>query len=181
MTATIVPPAELFLRETAIRGGMDLMFFAHSRHLRRADDELARVGLGRAHHRVLYFVARKPDMTVGELLTILAIAKQSLARVARELTEKGLLTQRPGVRDRRQRLIALTPAGEALERELFTLLRSNMADAYAASGGTAVTGFWTVMQNLMGEEARLLFSALHRNDPLPATGARSVARAGADA
>jgi DNA-binding MarR family transcriptional regulator len=157
----IPPPSDLFLREDAIRGGMDLMFFANSRHLRKADEELARRGLGRAHHRVLYFVARKPDMTVGELLAILGIAKQSFARVARQLTEQGLLTQRPGERDRRQRLLTLTDAGAELEMALFTDLRHNMAQAYAAAGGQAVAGYWVVMQNLMGEEARAQFARLH--------------------
>ncbi len=161
MTTLIPPPSDLFLREDAIRGGMDLMLFAHSRHLRRADEELARWGLGRAHHRVLYFVARRPEMTVGELLSILGIAKQSFARVARQLTDKGLLTQRPGDRDRRQRLLTLTDAGADLEMALFADMRHNMAQAYAAAGGPAVAGFWMVMQNLMGEEARAHFARLH--------------------
>lgn len=164
----IIPPTELFLREAAVRGGTDLMFFAYSRHFRHADEELTNRGLGRAHHRVLYFVARKPDMTVGELLTILGIAKQSLARVARELTDKGLLAQRPGLRDRRQRLLSLTDEGTALERSLFDSLRRNMADAFAKSGGPAVAGYWTVMQNLMGAETRELFRALHHKEALPA-------------
>ncbi|GAA3721843.1 MarR family transcriptional regulator [Sphingomonas cynarae] len=161
MTTLIPPPADLFLREDAIRGGMDLMLFAHSRHLRKADEELSRWGLGRAHHRVLYFVARRPEMTVGELLAILGIAKQSFARVARQLTDKDLLSQRPGDRDRRQRLLTLTDAGAELEMALFADMRHNMAQAYAAAGGPAVAGFWMVMQNLMGEEARGHFSRLH--------------------
>ncbi len=161
MITLIPPPADLFLREDAIRGGMDLMLFAHSRHLRKADEELARWGLGRAHHRVLYFVARRPEMTVGELLAILSIAKQSFARVARQLTDKGLLSQRPGDRDRRQRLLTLTEAGAELEMVLFADMRHNMAQAYAAAGGPAVAGFWMVMQNLMGEEARGHFARLH--------------------
>lgn len=161
MTSLIPPPSDLFLREDAIRGGMDLMLFAHSRHLCKADEELARWGLGRAHHRVLYFVARRPGMTVGELLSILDIAKQSFARVARQLTDKGLLAQRPGERDRRQRLLMLTDAGAELERTLFADMRRNMAQAYAAAGGQAVAGFWMVMQNLMGDEARAHFARLH--------------------
>ena len=161
MTSLIPPPSDLFLREDAIRGGMDLMLFAHSRHLCKADEELARRGLGRAHHRVLYFVARRPGMTVGELLSILDIAKQSFARVARQLTDQGLLAQRPGERDRRQRLLMLTDAGAELERTLFADMRHNMAQAYAAAGGPAVAGFWMVMQNLMGDEARAHFARLH--------------------
>lgn len=56
MTSIVVPSPDLYLRKEAIRGGMDLLFFANTRHLQRADEKLAALGLGRAHHRVLYFV-----------------------------------------------------------------------------------------------------------------------------
>ncbi len=162
MTEILSPPAEQFLREDAIRGGMDLMFFAHSRHLQHADEELGKRGLGRAHHRVLYFLARKPDLPVNELLTILAITKQSFGRVANALTAQGLMEARPGERDRRQRLLRLTPEGTALEHDLFTVLHTNMATAYAASGGQAVAGFWVVMQHLMGASAQTIFAQIQR-------------------
>jgi DNA-binding MarR family transcriptional regulator len=139
---------------------MDLMFFAHSRHLRHADDELAKRGFGRAHHRVLYFLARKPDISVGDLLNILGITKQSFGRVSKALTEAGLMIQRPGDRDRRQRLLRLTDEGAALEHDIFVGLHANMSRAYAASGGEAVAGFWVVLQHLMGEEARSVFRAM---------------------
>ena len=162
MTKILSPPPEQFLREDAIRGGMDLMFFAHSRHLQHADEELAKRGLGRAHHRVLYFLARKPDMPVSELLTILAITKQSFGRVANALTEQGLMEARPGERDRRQRLLRLTPEGMRLETCLFNVLHDNMAGAYAASGGQAVAGFWVVLQHLMGGDAQTIFAQIQR-------------------
>ena len=162
MTDILSPPPEQFLREDAIRGGMDLMLFAHSRHLQHADEELDKLGLGRAHHRVLYFLARKPDMPVSEILTILAITKQSFGRVANALTEQGLIESRPGDRDRRQRLLRLTPEGMKLEKDLFVVLHENMARAYAASGGQAVAGFWVVMQHLMGKDAQGIFAQIQR-------------------
>jgi len=160
MNNLTLPPAGQFLRDDVIRAGMDLMFFAHTRHLAHADRHLAAMGLGRAHHRVLYFVARKPKLAVGELLAILGVTKQSLARILKDLTEKGLLASAPGERDRRQRLLCLTAEGSALEHELFDNLKQNMAYAYAQSGGAAVAGYWTVTQNLMGDEARALFASL---------------------
>lgn len=163
MTDMILPPKSLFLREDTIRGGMDLLFFINTRHLRRADDKLASLGLGRAHHRVLYFVARKPDMTISELLELLGVTKQSLGRVSTALMEKGLLETRTGERDRRQRLLRLTPAGTALELEIFQGLHDNVAQAYAASGADAVAGFWMFAQHLIGAEGRSRFSAVHGN------------------
>src|SRR5271165_79527 len=90
------PPAGsalLFLREEQIRFAQDLLFFAHRDFTGVADVILDELGLGRAHHRALHFIGRNPGMTVGELLTILRITKQSLARVLNELVEKGLVAQ----------------------------------------------------------------------------------------
>ncbi|AXJ94133.1 MULTISPECIES: MarR family winged helix-turn-helix transcriptional regulator [unclassified Sphingomonas] len=161
MTETIKPPPAQFLRDDVIRGGMDLLLFAHKSHLRHSDAELAALGLGRAHHRCLYFIGRQPNLSVGDLLALLGVTKQSLGRVLGALLERGLVEQRPGETDRRQRLLRLTPAGEALEQRLFVGLHQNMSRAYAASGEEAVGGFWTMMQNLMSDEAQRQFAAFH--------------------
>lgn len=160
MVDVLLPPPGQFLREDAIRGGMDLLLFANVHHLRRADEKLAELGLGRAHHRVLYFVGRRPDMAVSELLSILAVTKQSLGRVTKDLARKGLIEQHTSTRDRRRRLLRLTAAGAELERALFDVLHDNVARAYAASGGEAVAGFWTFMQHLIGEDGREQFRAV---------------------
>src|SRR3954453_15923914 len=71
----------LFLREEDLRQGIELLFFAYRDFTAEADAVLAQLGFGRAHHRVIYFVGRKPGMTVSELLEILKITTQSLSRV----------------------------------------------------------------------------------------------------
>lgn len=161
MSDPIKPPPAQFLRDDVVRGGMDLLLFAHKSHLRHADLELAALGLGRAHHRCLYFVGRRPNLSIGDLLSLLGVTKQSLGRVLRELLERELIAQRPGDTDRRQRLLSLTAAGEILEQRLFAGLHNNMSRAYAASGEEAVGGFWAIMQNLMSEEAQQQFAAFH--------------------
>ena len=102
----------LFLREPELRRGMELLYFGQSHLTRTIDRGLAAQGLGRAHHRALYFIARRPDMTVSDLLALLAITKQSLGRVLNELNERGLVETRPGERDRRQRLLAADRGGQ---------------------------------------------------------------------
>ena len=161
VTAPLLPPPAQYLRDDAIRGGMDLMFFAHRSHLAHADAELARRTLGRAHHRALYFLGRYPEISVSELLDVLCVTKQSLGRVMRDLIDRGLVCGRVGERDRRQKLLSLTDEGRALEHALFEELRRNMANAYQAAGETAVTGYWIVMQHLMRGEARDQFRRLH--------------------
>lgn len=100
MPNTVRPPRAQFLRDDVIRGGMDLLLFAHRSHLRHSDEELAALGLGRAHHRCLYFVGRQPDLSVSGLLGLLGITKQSLGRVLKSLVERDLIRIRTGEKDR---------------------------------------------------------------------------------
>ncbi|WP_244639995.1 MarR family winged helix-turn-helix transcriptional regulator [Devosia pacifica] len=102
---------------------MGLFFFAYRDFVGDADALLERQGFGRAHHRVLYFVNLKPGMTVADLLDILKITKQSLARVLRQLIDNGYIEQRPGPADRRQRLLYATQLG----REFFAVLSESQA------------------------------------------------------
>lgn len=141
----------LFLREAEIRRGVELLYFGYSHLTRAIDEELATQGLGRAHHRALYFIARQPDLTVSDLLRLLAITKQSLGRVLNDLAERGLVENRPGTVDRRQKLLRLTLAGADLEARLFGSLREKMARAYGNAGQSAVTGFWQVLEGLIPE------------------------------
>ena len=151
------PPAGaslLFLREEQIRLAQDLMFFAYRDFTGSADVLLAQIGLGRAHHRALHFIGRNPGMTVGDLIAILRITKQSLARVLNELVASGYVAQAPGRQDRRQRLLSLTPEGLALERRLFDSQRDRLAAAYREAGGAAVEGFGRVMRAMMDPATR---------------------------
>jgi DNA-binding MarR family transcriptional regulator len=151
------PPAGanlLFLREEEIRMAQDLLFFAYRDFTNAADVILEELGLGRAHHRALHFIGRNPGINVSDLLGILRITKQSLARVLSALMSRGLVTQSPGRADRRQRLLALTPAGQELERRLFERQKERLAAAYREAGGSAVEGFRRVMRSIMNQDAR---------------------------
>lgn len=152
----------LFLRESEVRRGLELLYFGQAHVTRAIDRGLARQGLGRAHHRALYFMARKPDMPVSDLLALLAITKQSLGRVLGELIERGLVEQRPGERDRRQRLLRLTEAGRELESGLFDALRERMSAAYLRAGQEAVTGYWAVLEGLIPAEEWARVESLRR-------------------
>lgn len=153
----IGPPAGaglLFLREEEIRLTQDIMFFAYRDFTNAADVILEELGLGRAHHRALHFIGRNPGITVSDLLAILKITKQSLARVLTVLVDRGLVAQMTGSADRRQRLLSLTPDGQALERRLFERQRERLSAAYREAGGPAVEGFRRVMRGVMDETAR---------------------------
>ena len=97
---------------------MGLFFFAYRDFVSAADELLVGHKFGRAHHRVLYFVNIRPAMPVADLLEILKITKQSLARVLRQLIDEGYIEQHIGSTDRRQRLLYATPKGQ----DFFALL-----------------------------------------------------------
>ena len=158
-----VPAASaLFLREDEVRRGIEYLFFAHGALWRAIDARLAENGLGRAHYRALYFIARQPGLTITDLLTLLGITKQSLGRVVKELEAREMLTTRPGNRDRRQKELRLTEAGRALEKSVFALLRDAMSRAYTHAGQAAVTGFWQVSEALVPARERSRIAALGR-------------------
>src|ERR1700728_2871464 len=144
----------LFLREEEIRHAQNLLFFAYRDFTNAADVILDELGFGRAHHRVLHFVGRSPGMTVSDLLAILRITKQSLSRVLSMLLEQGYVAQTPGRADRRQRLLTLTPAGQALERKLYERQRERLTITYREAGAAAVDGFRRVMRGIMDDAAR---------------------------
>lgn len=159
----------LFLRDEELRTGMELLFFAYREFTREPDDILDRLGLGRAHHRVIYFVGRHPGITVSGLMALLKITKQSLSRVLGELLRQDYVIQTPGAEDRRQRLLTLTDRGVALERQLSETQRRRIAAAYRLAGAEAVQGFRKVMLGLLDEPERAMFQgvasdAAGRND-----------------
>lgn len=135
----------LFLRDEEIREGIELLFYAYRDFTGEPDDILARYGFGRAHHRVLHFVGRHPGITVSGLLVILRITKQSLSRVLKQLVERGFISQRADVDDRRKRVLELSEKGHTLERQLFETQRRRFARAYRESGAEAVDGFRKVL------------------------------------
>src|ERR1700752_5279692 len=106
---------------------IELLFFAYRDFVGDPDEVLAKLGFGRAHHRVLHFVNRNPGIKVADLLDILKITKQSLGRVLKQLIDQGYVVQREGARDRRQRLLHVSAAGETLARKLAGLQTERIA------------------------------------------------------
>src|SRR5215831_10796036 len=138
--------------EEAVRQGIELLFFAYRDFTAEPDAILARYGFGRAHHRVIHFVGRHPQMTVSELLTILRITKQSLSRVLGQLVRQEFILQQRGSHDRRQRLLGLTAKGRDLERQLSEPQRARIANAFRKAGPEAVEGFRKVMLEILASD-----------------------------
>ena len=116
---------------------IELLFFAYRDFVGDPDEVLSKLAFGRAHHRVLHFVNRNPGMKVADLLEILNITKQSLGRVLKQLVDQGYVVQKEGAQDRRQRLLFVTPKGEALALKLAALQTQRINRAFAELGPNA--------------------------------------------
>jgi DNA-binding MarR family transcriptional regulator len=141
---------------------IELLFFAYRDFVGDPDDALAKFGFGRAHHRVLHFVNRNPGMKVADLLVVLKITKQSLGRVLKQLIDEGYVVQKEGANDRRQRLLYVTPRGEALAMKLAGLQTTRIAralDELGAGAHETARRFLTAMLDQDGRDAVLRFVA----------------------
>jgi DNA-binding MarR family transcriptional regulator len=137
---------------------IELLFFAYRDFTREADAVLAEFGLGRAHHRVLHFVNHHPGLKVADLLEILKITKQSLARVLKQLVDQGWIVQKEGESDRRQRLLHATDKGAGLAQRLDSLQAKRVGQALAGAGDDAtIARFLFAMTT---KEERALVAAL---------------------
>ena len=149
------PSAEICdpkLDDAELRQAIEMLFFAYRDFIAEPDAMLVRHGLGRAHHRAIYFIGRYPGITMKELLGILKITKQSLNRVLAELFKDGYADQTTSAQDRRRRLIRLTEKGRELERQLTENQRIRIARAYHDAGPDAVAGFRNIMLGIMSDD-----------------------------
>ncbi len=140
--------------ESELRACIELLFFAYRDFTSDPDVILEEYGYGRAHHRVIHFVGRRPGLSVAELLGILRITKQSLSRVLKQLLADKFVVQRIGHSDRRQRLLYLTDEGIELERKLSVPQQERFAKAFRAVGSDAAEGYWKVLTHLINAKDR---------------------------
>jgi len=154
----------LYLTDEQLRQGIEAMFFAYRGFTADPDRILEEQGYGRAHHRAVHFIHRRPGTTVNNLLAILGVTKQSLNRVLRTLIDDGLVESRVGRQDRRERHLFLTREGKALEAQLTEAQRARMRDAYRAVGPEAVAGFRQVLEAMMDPDLRRQYAALESGE-----------------
>src|ERR1700683_2005925 len=133
---------------------IELLFFAYRDFVGDPDQVLEKLRFGRAHHRVLHFVNRNPGMKVAELLDVLKITKQSLGRVLKQLIDEGYVVQKEGADDRRQRLLYVSPTGEALAMKLAGLQTERIGRVLDELGSGARETARRFLAGMIGAEDR---------------------------
>ena len=135
-------------RQTELRSAIESLYFAYRGFTDRPDRILERRGLGRVHHRILYFIGRWPDVSVKGLLDLLAVSKQALNAPLRQLLEMHLVTAVPCAEDRRMKNLRLTPEGGRLEAELTGAQMRHLQAAFDRVGPESEQGWRAVMAEL---------------------------------
>lgn len=138
-------------REQMLREAIELLFFGYRSFTKGPDVILAKYGLGRVHHRILYFVGRDPGLSVADLLLTLGISKQALNAPLRRLIESDHVRSRTGSTDRRVRELSLTAAGRKLEARLSGTQLNQLREVFDAVGPRAESGWRKVMQQMAAE------------------------------
>lgn len=138
-------------REDELRGAIEVLYFAYRGFTDRPDRMLERRGLGRVHHRILYFIGRRPEVSVSGLLGLLAVSKQALNAPLRQLVEEGLVAAIASPDDRRVKILRLTDEGARLEAELTGAQMSHLQAAFERAGPDAMRGWRRVMTELAAD------------------------------
>ena len=135
-------------QEAAPQQAIEDFFFGFRAFTALPDRMLADRGLGRTHHRILYFTCHRGSIGMGELLAVLGISKQAAHGPVKELERQGLVVSRPDPDDRRMRRLEATPAGAALEAELSAVQMRLLDDVFTEAGPGARDAWMRVMATL---------------------------------
>ena len=127
---------------------MESFFLGYQAFTAKPDEMLARRGLSRVHHRILFFIASYPDLSVKELLGYLGVSKQALNTPLRQLIEMNLVESRTGEKDKRKRMLRFTAQGSKLEEVLRREQVRLLERAFQFAGEEAVNGWLAVNQAL---------------------------------
>lgn len=134
---------------TTQQTAMEAFFLGYQAFTAKADEMLARRGLGRVHHRILFFIARYPGLSVKELLAALGVSKQALNIPLRQLMEMQLVQSVTAEDDKRKRLLGFTAEGAKLEQALRREQAKLLQRVFAETGEAAVHG-WLAVNRALG-------------------------------
>jgi len=135
-------------KAAAQQHAMEAFFFGYQAFTARPDAILARRGLSRVHHRILFFIALYPGLSVKQLLGYLGVTKQALSIPLRQLIEMNLVVSVAADDDKRRRLLGFTAEGARLERALRREQTKMLERAFVEAGETAVAGWLQVNRTL---------------------------------
>ena len=150
----------LFLNEKEIRKIIELMFFSYRDFTAGPDKILEKINFGRAHHRVIYFVGKKNNLTIKELLSILKITKQSLSRVLNQLVKEKYIILSTG-EDKRTKKLSLSKKGQDLEKKLSDIQITKIYNVIKKFEEIDINGFKKVLFEMIDRDNQKKFDEIN--------------------
>ena len=150
-----------FLNDKEIRKIIELMFFSYRDFTLGPDKVLEKLNFGRAHHRVIYFVGKKKQITIRDLLSILKITKQSLSRVLNQLVKEKYILVSVG-EDKRTKNLSLTTKGIKLEEKLSIIQINQIKNIFKNADEIDISGFKKILFQMIDEQTQKNFSELNK-------------------
>ena len=151
----------LFLSDTEIRKVIELIFFSYREFTSGPDKILNKINFGRAHHRVIYFVGKKNQITIRDLLEILQITKQSLSRVLNQLVKEKYIVLSIG-KDKRTKNLSLTARGGELEKKLSDIQINKIKEVIKNTDEKDINGFKKILYAMIDKKNQLQFNELNQ-------------------
>ena len=150
----------LFLNEKEIRKIIELMFFSYRDFTSGPDKVLEKINFGRAHHRVIYFVGKRKNLTIKELLSILQITKQSLSRVLNQLVKEKYVILSTGD-DKRTKKLILSKKGEELEKKLSNIQIAKIYNVIKNFDEIDINGFKKILFEMIDKNNQNTFKKIN--------------------
>ena len=178
---------QLYLRESELRSGIELVYFAHrdfeaasnalldelnSKNSENSETRESKVlrenrhKLSLDHLRLLSFLQPIESKPSFELMQLLACNKQNFSRLVKTLLQRGMVDAIKDKRDRRQLMIRITESGKVLEKRWMDIQTKALSRAYRMAGGDAVNGFNLVLSGLVTNSATKIYLQKNRSHSL---------------
>ncbi len=160
MTDLNILLSPFFLKDKEIRKIIELLFFSYRDFTSGPDKILEKLNFGRAHHRVIYFVGKKNNITIKELLGVLQITKQSLSRVLNQLVNEKFIIVSTGI-DKRTKKLSLTEKGKKLENQLSTIQINKIKSVINKFSEENINGFKEILYDMIEKENKKIFQQIN--------------------
>ena len=149
-----------FLNDKEVRKVIELIFFSYRDFTSGPDKILEKINFGRAHHRIVYFVGKKNNITIKELLGVLKITKQSLSRVLNQLVNENFIIVSTGS-DKRTKKLSLTNKGLELEKKLSTIQINKIKKVIKNYNHEDINGFKKILFEMIEADSKTIFEQLN--------------------
>jgi DNA-binding MarR family transcriptional regulator len=124
------------------------MHFAFRGLIREADKYLEKIDLTRVHHRILFAIRRRDELSVTGLCELLGVSKQALHRPMKVLLERKLVVLERHPLRPKFKMLALTPKGIDIETAASDRERAAMKSALERVSAKERLAWFEVMSDL---------------------------------